>query len=136
MIAVIIVFQFFQHFDAGQFHPGCQQIQIIGHLCQYLILRNATDCSVRFIHTDILDIVQLTEDTQLRKFRDTGQEHIAQVRIASFQWTVEITHHIAKRRQVLFFMNHIEEWSIIFVDQNHHLSSGLLISTLYQCCKA
>ena len=51
-----------------------QKTDILAHLLTHFLLRDATERGVLREHADILDIVQLTEDTQLRKFRDTGQD--------------------------------------------------------------
>ena len=70
------------------------------------------------IHADVLDVVQLAEDTQLGEFRNARQEHITQVWVAGLQRTIEVSHHVAEGRQVLFLVNHIQERSVV-------LESGL-----------
>ena len=51
---------------------------------------NAANGSVRLVHTDIRDIVQLAEDAELGKLGDAGQEHKAQIRVACLQRTVKL----------------------------------------------
>ena len=130
MITIIVLFQFCQHFITRYLHFFRQQIQIIAHLLLYFFFRNTADGSIRFVHTDVLDIIQFTEDAQLGKLRDSGQKHIAQIRVTGFQRTVEVTHHIAKYGQILILMHYIKKRSIIFVNQDNNLFAGLLISTL------
>ena len=136
MITIIVLFQFCQHFITHYLHFFRQQIQIIAHLLLYFFFRNAADGSIRFIHTDVLDIIQFTEDAQLGKLRDSGQKHIAQIRVTGFQRTVEVTHHIAKYGQILILMHYIKKRSIIFVNQDNNLLAGLLKSALYHPLQA
>ena len=97
---------------------------------QHLLLGDTANGSVGLIHTDILDIVQLAEDTQLGELGDTGQENKLQVRVASLQGAVKVTHDITQDIQILLLVHHIEQRSIVFVYKNHHLAASLFISAL------
>ena len=132
MITIIVLFQFCQHFITHYLHFFRQQIQIIAHLLLYFFFRNAADGSIRFIHTDVLDIIQFTEDAQLGKLCDTGEEHKTQIRITSFQRTIEIAHHIPKDRQILFLMNNVKKRSVVFINEDNDLPTGLLANTADQ----
>ena len=99
---------------------------------QHFLFANATNSGIRFIHADILDVVQFAEDAQLRKFRDACQEHETQIRVARLEWAVEIPHYVPKRGQVLLLIHHIEKRGVIFVYQNNNLPAGLSISTSYK----
>ena len=95
MITVIIIPQTCNKFRTGNLHPARKQFQIMIHLRQHLIFRDTANSGIWTVHADILYIVQFTEYTQLRELRNTGKEDIAQIRIASLQRTVEITHHVS-----------------------------------------
>ena len=132
MIAIIVIFQFRKHFFARHFHTHGQYIHVIIHLSQHFFLADTANSSIRSIHTDVLDIIQFAEDAQLGKLCDTGEEHKTQIRIASFQRTVEIAHHIPKDRQILFFMDNVEKRSVVFINEDNDLPTGLLANTADQ----
>jgi len=132
MITVIVIFQFRKHFFARHFHTHGQYIHVIIHLSQHFFLADTTNSSIRSIHTDIFDIIQFAEDAQLGKLCDTGEEHKTQIRITSFQRTIEIAHHIPKDRQILFLMNNVKKRSVVFINEDNDLPTGLLANTADQ----
>ena len=83
VIAVVVVLQLLQRLFAAQFQAGSQHIQVLVHLRFHLFLSDATDGGIFGQHTDVLDVVQLAEDAQLRELGDTRQEHEAQIGVAS-----------------------------------------------------
>ena len=83
-------------------------VNMLSHLCQHLLLRDATDGSIGFKHTDVVDVVQLAKDTQLRELGDARQEDEAQVGIAGFQRRLEVTHRVAQSLQLPILMHHVE----------------------------
>ena len=42
------------------------------------------------------------------------------------------THHVAQDRKILLLVQHIRQWRVIFVNENHYLTPGLLAGTFYQ----
>ena len=132
MIPVIIFFQFHQSFFWSNLQLLRQPLHIFFHLRTYFILTNTTDGSIRFIHTNILNIIKFAEYTELGEFGNASQKHISQIRITRFQWTVEVAHDVAQYIKIFPFMRHIQQRSIVFVDKYDHFLTCLLISTLYQ----
>ena len=126
MIAVIIIFQFGKNLVTGQSHTCRQYIHVIIHLRQHFFFTDTADGRIRSIHTDVLNIIQFTKDAQLGKLGDAGEEHKTQIRIASFQRTIEIAHHIPKHRQILFFMDNIEKRGVVFINEDNNLTAGLM----------
>ena len=109
VVAVILSAQSLNHLFPGISQLLSHIINIARHLRQHLPLGNATDGCIRLIHTDILDIVQLAEDTELRELGNTRQEDEAQVGIASLQRRIEIAHRVAQSLQLPFLMYHVEQ---------------------------
>ena len=136
MVAIIFSAQFLNHLFPGISQLLSHIINIARHLRQHLLLRNTTDGSIRIIHTDILDIVQLTKDTELRELGDARQEDEAQVGIAGLQWRVEVAHRVAQALQFPLLVHHVEQRCVILIDQDHHLLAGLPIGTLDQAPQA
>ena len=128
MIAVVIGLQLLQSILLGGPHPFCQPCGIGVHLHAHLFFRNAAHGGIFRHHTDILNVIQLTEDAKLGKFGDACQEHITQILAAPLQRTVEIAHHIAQHRQILVFVHNIQQGSVVFVNQHHHFLPVFLIS--------
>ena len=86
-------------------------------------------------HADIFNIVQFTEDAQLRELGDARQEYEAKVGVAGFERTIEITHDVAEDGQVFFFMHHVEQGRVVFVDEHHHLAARLFAGPADKVCK-
>ena len=101
----------------------------------HFLFRDATDGGVFRQHADVLDIIQFAKDTELRKFGNTGEEDETQVRVAGFERTIEVTHDVAENREVLFFMYHVEQWRIVFVDEHHRLAARLLVNVTDKFCQ-
>ena len=129
MVTVIIRFQGTQGTLRRNAEVVGQTTDTLTHMLTHLLLRDATEGGVLREHADILDIVQLAEDAQLRELRDTCQEYETQIRIAGFQRTIEVTHHVAKPRQLLLLMHHVQQGSVVLVDQDNHLLTGLGVGT-------
>ena len=129
MVTVIIRFQGTQGTLRRNAEVVGQTTDILAHLLTHFLLRDATERGVLREHADILDIVQLAEDAQLRELRDTCQEYETQIRIAGFQRTIEVTHHVAKLRQLFLLMHHVQQGSVVLIDQDNHLLTGLGVGT-------
>ena len=68
-----------------------QVINVLAHLHEQSILRDATYPRIRFVHANILDVVQFTEDAQLRELGDTRHKHKTQYGLTVYLRTVEVT---------------------------------------------
>ena len=129
MVTVVIVLEFLHGLFAAYAHPSGQNVQVLVHLGGHFLFRDAADGGVFRQHADVFNVVQLAEDAQLRELGNARQEHEAQVRVAGFKGTIEITHNIAEDGQVLFFMHHVEQGRIVFVDEHHHLAACLFVGS-------
>ena len=109
-----------------------QSINIRRHLVHHFFLGDTTNSSILFIHAHIRDIVKFAENTHLRELGDARQENKAEIRLAHFQWTIEIAHNVAKNLQGSFFVYYIQQRGIILIDEHDYLLACLLISSLNQ----
>jgi len=50
---------------------------------------NATNSSVLGLHTDVIQLVQITEYANLRELRDSRQKYEAQIAVGTFQHAVK-----------------------------------------------
>ena len=133
MITVISLFQFQHRFLFAHFLRNGKPFYVSRHPFQHFLLRNATNGSVRLVHTDIRDIVQLAEDAELRELGDAGQKHESQIGITRLQRTVKVAHHIAQYREILLLVHHIQQGRVILVDEDYHLAVGLFAGTHDEC---
>ena len=109
-----------------------QSINICRHLGHQFFLGYTTNSSILLIHAHIRDIIQFAKDTHLRELGDTRQEDKAEIRLAHFQWTIEIAHNVAKNLQGSILVYYIQQRSIILIDEHNHLLACLSISSQNQ----
>ena len=102
----------------------------------HFLFRDATDGGVFRQHADVLDIIQFAEDAELRELSNTGEEDETQVRVTGFERTIKVAHDVAENREVLFFMHHVEQGRIVFVDEHHHLTTRLFVGAADDALKA
>ena len=136
MVTVVIVLEFLHGLFAAYAHPFGQNVQVLVHLSGHFLFCDAADGSVFRQHTDILNVIQFTENAQLRELGDSGKEHETQVRIASFERTIKVAHDVTQDGQVLFFMHHVKQGRIVFVDEHHHLTTRLFVGAADDALKA
>ena len=132
MITVIIFLQSVQHLLCSDSQPGSQMLYIGSHLSTEFFSSDTANGSIIRQHTHIGDIIKFTEHAKLRELGYTRKKNKAQIRITCLQRTVKIAHHITQLRQIFLLMNHIKQRSVIFVYQDNHFFTGLLISTFYK----
>ena len=136
MIAVIESRQLCQAFLIRHAKGFAQGLYIRFHLRSKLCLADAADGRILVEHADIVEFVELAEDAELRKLGDTRDETELQVWVEHFQRTVEVLHDAAKQLQVLFFMHHVQQRGVVFINDDHHLFARLLVSFLHQVFQA
>ena len=132
VIAVIISCQFAETFLIGKSESLAQSLDVGLHLSGQFCLADAADGRILVEHTDIVEVVQLTENTELRELRYAGDKRKFKIRIKHFQRTVEVLHNAAQYSEVLFLMHYIKQRCIVFVDDNHHLFACLFICSFYK----
>ena len=79
------MFQFSEALVRCDAERGGIILDISRHLRADLILANAAYGGKGGQHGDVLEVVQLAEDTQLREFHDAGDEDKLKVRVAILQ---------------------------------------------------
>ena len=77
-------------------------------------------------------IVEFAVDAHLRKLGNAWEEYELQIGVAVLQWTVEIAHHLTENGQLLVLMYHVQQGSVILVDEHHYLLARLDVDVLYQ----
>ena len=136
MITIVVHFQFFD----GSFSCGaqrfCQFINVVRHLGEQLLLGDSTYSRIFPVHRNIGDIIQFAEDAKLRKLGDTGEEDKAEIRVAILQWTIEITHDIAKILEIVILVCYIKKRSIVFINEHDHLLSRSSVHIHNQACQS
>ena len=129
VIAVILLLQSLDGFLASYLLSLGKVVDIVGHLRQHLVLGDAAHSSIVGAHGDVLQVVKLAEDAELRELGDAGEEDELEIWVTVFQRRIEIAHHIAQHRQRLLLMNHVEQRGIILVDEYDNLLACLLVCT-------
>ena len=109
MVTVVIVLEFPHGLLAAYAHPSGQDVQILVHLGGHLLFRDATNRGVFRQHADVFNIVQFTEDAQLRELGDARQEDEAQVRVAGFERTIKLRMMLRRTGEILVFVHHVEQ---------------------------
>ena len=127
-----MVFQLLDGLLPAQFQMPGKSVDIIAHLGQHFLLGDTADAGVRLVHAHILDIVQLAENAELRELRDASKKHETEQWLTIFQGTVEIAHRIAQNIELFLLMRHIQQRSIIFIDEHHSLLASLCSNCSYQ----
>ncbi len=115
------------------------EVQVFGklfhvgqHLGMQFLAANAADSRILVVHGDIKQVVQLTENAELGKLGDTRKEDKLEIGIEHFYRTVKVLHRSAQRTKVIILVHHIEQWSIIFIDNDNDFFSSLLICLHHQ----
>lgn len=132
MIAVVVTSQRFQARLIAHAKRLTERLHIGLHRRSKLRKAYAAERRILVEHADVLEVVQLTEDAELRKLGNASDEHKLQVRVEQLNGAVEVLHGLAKRQQVLFLVHHVEQRCVILVDDNHRFPPGLLMRLLHQ----
>ena len=98
MIAVVICFQQCKCIPIAHFLFVGKCLNFILHIVFQLCLRDSAQCRVFRHHGYVLEIVQLTENAELRKFVDSGNENEPQVWVKALYRAVEIPHYLPEDR--------------------------------------
>ena len=80
-----------------------------------------------YLQRDIRQIVDGGEDAQLRELRDTGDETEFYECLIGLEGYVELLHHLAHIVERFLAVRHVEQGCVVFVDDDRHLPSRLLI---------
>ena len=111
--------------------PG-KLVHVSTHLTKQFIFGDSANAGIRLVHADVLDVVQLAEDAELRELCDSSQENEAEHRFAILKRRVEVAHRVPQDIKIFPFMSHVKQRCVIFIDERDNLPAGLLIYGLYQ----
>ena len=98
-----------------------QQSDILLEGGDQFLFRDSADGTELCIHCHVHQVVDGREDAQLRELRDARDKAEPDFSLHSFQWLEEFLHHLAHIFQTFILMQHVEQWCIIFVDDDCHL---------------
>ena len=90
---------------------------------------DAANGSILGLHTDIIQLVQITEYADLREFRDSGKEDKAQVAVGTFQYAVKGFQGLAVIFQQGIVAEGLQQGFVVFVHQNHYAAACLFAGT-------
>ena len=136
MVAVIIFGEPREHLVVTHALALGQQLHVAPHRGRQLCLADAADGGEPVGHGYVVEVVQLAEDAELRKLRDASDEHELQPRVEHLQRTVEVLHQEPQLAQVLLLVHHVEQRSVILVDDDHNLLPRLLVGFHHEILQA
>ena len=132
MIAIVKVGKLSHHLIERNAVGFSKQFYIRLHLRKQFRLTYSADGRVMVVHAYVVEVVKLAEDAQLREFGYARDKHKLKVRVERLYRTVEVLHYTAQLLQVVLLVYHIKQRSIIFVNKNDHLLTGLFASAHYK----
>ena len=100
-------------------------LDTLTEILRQFTLGNTTTAAVFILQRENLEIIQLAEDAELTKLRDACDEYKADVSLLLLQRAEEISHDVADGLLQLFVTYRIMHWSIILIDENNNLFTGL-----------
>ncbi|SCI49346.1 Uncharacterised protein [uncultured Bacteroides sp.] len=93
-----------------------------------LLLGHSAESLVMYVHTDVIRLVEPAEHTHLRELGYSRQQDKLQVCIGSLKHRVEGLQHVAVSvLQAGIHIEYIQNRFVVFIDQYHGPSSGLLM---------
>jgi len=100
-------------------------LDTLTEILRQFTLGNTTTATVFILQRENLEIVQLAEDAELTELRDARDEYKANVSLLLLQGAEEIPHDVADGLLQVFVTYRIMHWSIILIDENNNLFTGL-----------
>ena len=96
---------------------------------------NSTQLHIRFVHRDIVQIIQVTKHTYLTKLGNSRQKGKADIPVHRFQHRIKTFQCITILLSQLLITDSLQHRFIIFINQNHHPLPRLFTGTLYNTLK-
>ena len=126
MITVVTFLQFLVCFLLCLLVIFRQQRHFIVKDVVQLFFSDTADVAILFLHRDVLDIVKVAEDAEFAELGDTCEKHEPQISVGALQCAVERLEHVAELYLEIFVAYGLKHRLIVFVDENNHVTSGLL----------
>ena len=79
------------------------------------------DVGVGVVERDVLQVVQVAEDADVRELGHAGEEGEADVLVAGLEVGIETLEDIAELGQQRFVVNGLQQWLVVLVHQDDHL---------------
>ena len=128
MVAIVLQFESLSHFFGRTLVVVCHFRDGLREIAVYLLLGDTAERFVASVHADVLGLVEPAEHTHLREFGHPRQQDELQVCIGSFEHGVEGFQHVAVSVfQAGVHIEHVQNRFVVFINQYHGPSSGLLV---------
>ena len=128
MIAIVALFQFGGGLLVSHLLRGGQLMQFGFQILMYFPLRHSTDRDKRFVHRNIIQIIQVTKHTYLTKLRNSRQQSELDAAVQSLQYPVKGFQHVAELTLQGFIADGLQHRFIILVHKDYDTLSRLFIS--------
>ena len=130
MITIVTLFQFGSGLLVSHLLRGSQLMQFFFQILMYFPLRHSTDRDKRFVHRNIIQIIQVTEYAYLTKLRNSRQQSELDAAVQSLQYPVKGFQHVAELTLQGFIADGLQHRFIILVHKDDDTLPRLLISAL------
>ena len=86
---------------------------------------NTTNRGILRLHTDIIQLIQITEHTDLRKLSHTGKENKTKITVRTFQYTIEGLQCLTIVIKQSVITQCLQQRFIIFIHQDYDSTTRL-----------
>ena len=90
------------------------------HLSVELLAADAADGGILVVHGYVEQVVQLTEDAELRKLGDAREEHELKIRVERLDGRIEVLHCATQGDKVQFLVHHVKQRRVVLIDDERH----------------
>ena len=91
---------------------------------------DAAKCGVVNIETDVIKLVEVTENSHLGELGDSGDEDESQPLVGTFQHGVEGGKRVAEGTLQVLVLKTVEQRLVVLVDQDDNTPPGFLVRSL------
>ena len=120
MIAVVFPLEPFECLVHAEVQVLGKALHIGQHLSVELLAADAADGGILVVHGDVEQVVQLTEDAELRKLGDAREEHELKIRVERLDGRIEVLHCATQGDKVQFLVHHVKQRRVVLIDDERH----------------
>ena len=124
-VSVILASQPIHHLPAGRITFHCQSFQFRREGSFYLRTGHAAKGVIVEVETDIVQLVQITENTHLRELGHSGDEDELQPGVGIFEHSIESGQRLPEVVLQLLTVERTQQGFVIFVNKHHHAAPRL-----------
>ena len=132
MIAVIHLFQFSKHIVVFLSCFFGHLLYVKSQLCGEFFFTDATDAVVFICHRDVVQLVELAENTHLRELRDARDEDELQVVVHLLERAEEVLEPLSRQIRLFLVTYTMQDKVIILINDNDSTPTGLLVGKTEQ----